>query len=294
LFILLAGPAMLAAQNIQPVDLWKQPVAAADLKLAYGKDALQFGELRLPKTKGRHPVAVLVHGGCWVDRLSTRDPRDVTFEPLRPLAAALAAAGVATWNLEYRRAGNPGGGWPGSYLDLAAGVDFLRTIARANHLDLKRVVLVGHSAGGQLVFWLAARPKLPPSSPLHSKNPLRAKAVVTVDGPPDLTTAQPMERKFCPVPGITMFMGGTPAEWPERYHDGSSTSLLPIEVRQVIVSGELLEGAYDLVSNYESAATAKGDSVTVIRLKGAGHFDMLAPESRYGKPLIEEILSLLK
>lgn len=77
---------------------------------------MQFGELRLPKTKGPHPVAILVHGGCFVDQLPRRDPRDTAFEPLRPLAAALADAGVATWNLEYRREGNPGGGWrPGAF-----------------------------------------------------------------------------------------------------------------------------------------------------------------------------------
>ena len=292
--IFLAGCITTAAQGTQPADLWKQPVAAADSKLAYGTDALQFGEVRLPKVKGTHPVVVLVHGGCYVDRLPTRDPRDTTFEPLRPLAAALADAGVATWNLEYRRAGNPGGGWPGSFLDLAAGVDFLRTIARVNQLDLSRVVVVGHSAGGQLAHWIAARPKLSQSSPLYSKNPLRVNAVVNIDGPPDLTTAQPMERKFCPVPGITQFMGGTAAEQPERYREASATHLLPIGVPQTIVAGGLLLGVYDLVSSYEASATAKGDSVTVLKLEGAGHFDMLAPGSQYGKPVIEAILALLK
>jgi acetyl esterase/lipase len=110
LVVLLVCRAAMTAQSIQPTDLWKQQVADADRRLAYSKDDLQFGELRLPKTKGPHPVVVLVHGGCFVDRLPRRDPRDTTFEPLRPLAAALADAGVATWNLEYRRAGNPGGG----------------------------------------------------------------------------------------------------------------------------------------------------------------------------------------
>ena len=292
--LLLSVCTVIAAQRIQPADLWKRPVAAADRKLAYGRDALQFGELRLPKTKGPHPVVILVHGGCWVDRLPGRDPRDTTFEPLRPLAEALADAGVATWNIEYRRAGNPGGGWPGSFLDLAAGVDFLRTIAQANQLDLNRVVVLGHSSGGQLVHWIAARPKLPRSSPLYSKNPLRLKAVVNVDGPPDISAAQPVEKKFCPVPGITQFMGGTPAEQPERYREISAAALLPIGVPQTIVAGGLLQGAYDLVSTYEASATAKGDSVTILKLEGAGHFDMLAPEGQYGKSVIEAILALLK
>jgi len=293
-FVLLIGRAVIPAQGIQPADLWKQPVPGADRKLAYGQDALQFGELRLPKTKGPRPVVILVHGGCFMDRLPRRDPRDTALDPLRPLAAALTEAGAATWNLEYRRFGNPGGGWPGSFLDLAAGTDFLRTIARANRLDLHRVVLVGHSSGGMLVYWLAARPKLPRSSPLYSKNPLPVKAFVNVDAPPDLAAAQPLERKFCPVPGISEFMGGTAIERPERYAATSAISLLPIGVPQTIVAGGLLKGSYDLVSSYEASATSKGDSVTVVNLEGAGHFDMLAPGSQYGKPLIEAILALLK
>lgn len=282
------------AQRIQPSDLWKRPVAVADRRLAYGQDALQFGELRLPKTKGPYGVIVLVHGGCWMDRLPNRDPRDTSFEALRPLAAALADAGVATWNVEYRRVGNPGGGWPGSFLDLAAAVDFLRSIARANQLDLNRIAVVGHSAGGQLAQWIAARRKLPRASGVYVKDPLPVKAVVNVDGPPDLAAAQPIERNFCPVPGITNFMGGTPAEQPDRYREGSATALLPTGVPQTIVAGGLLLRAFDLVSGYEAAATAKGDSVSVLRLEGSGHFDMLAPESPYGKQVVEAILPLLK
>ena len=239
-------------------------------------------------------MVILVHGGCYVNRLPSRDPRDTALDPLRPLAAALTGAGAATWNLEYRRAGDPGGGWPGSFLDLAAGVDCLRTIARKNHLDLNKVVVVGHSSGGQLVHWIAARPKLPRSSPLYVKNPLHVKAAVNVDGPPDIAAAQPMERQLCPVPGITQFMGGTPAEYPARYRESSATTLLPIGVPQTIVAGGLLLGAYSLVSSYEASATAKGDSITVLKLQGAGHFDMLAPEGQYGKPLVEAILACLQ
>ena len=294
MFLFLAGCTMIPAQNIQPADLWKRSVADADRKLAYGSDPLQFGELRLPGTKGPHRVVILVHGGCYVNRLPSRDSRDTTFETFRPMAAALADAGVATWNIEYRRAGNPGGGWPGSFLDLAAGVDFLRTIAEAHQLDLNSVVVVGHSSGGQLVHWIAARSKLPASSPLYSKNPLHMKAVVNLDGPPDIAAAQPMERKFCPVPGFTQFMGGTAAEQPGRYREGSATSLLPIGVPQTIVVGGLLQSAYDLVRRYEASAIAKGDAVTILKLEGAGHFDMLAPESQYAKPVIEAILALLK
>ena len=156
------------------------------------------------------------------------------------------------------------------------------------------MVVVGHSSGGSFAHWLAARSKLPRSSPLYAKNPLHVKAIVNVDGPPDMAAFQPMERKFCPVPGLTQLMGGTPAEQPERY--GQSFSRLPAADRGPAdhCRGGLCSRMYDLVSSYEAAAKAKGDSVTVLKLDGAGHFDMLAPGSQYGKPVNEAILALLK
>ncbi len=280
-----------APAQIPPTDLLKLEVPPGAQTISYGADPLQFGELRLPNTKGPHAVALLVHGGCWVDRLPGRDPRITTFELLRPLAAALTAAGFATWNVEYRRAGNAGGGWPGSFNDLASATDFLRHLAPSYNLDLRRVVVVGHSSGGQLALWIAARPRLPASSPLYTKNPLPVKAVVDIDGPPDLASTQPDESKFCPVPGISQFIGGTPAAQPERYREASALSFLPLGVPQTIVVGGFLK-AHNLIGAYVDQARAKGDPVSVLTLEDSGHFDMLSPGARYGKALLEAILPL--
>lgn len=285
---------LIAAARIRPEELLNMAVPDADKKLAYGSDPLQFGELRLPKTKGPHPVVILVHGGCWVDKLPGGNPRITTYELLRPLAAALTEAGIATWNIEYRRAGNPGGGWPGSYQDLSQAADFLRQISASTDLDLRRVVLVGHSSGGQLALWMAARSKLPASSPLYSKNPLLVKAVIDIDAPPDLASTQPLERKFCPVPGVSEFLGGTPADQPERYRDGSALSFLPLGVPQWIVAAGLLHSAMELATSYEKEAKAKGDRITIVTLDGSGHFDMLKPDSGYGKTLLETIVSVAR
>jgi acetyl esterase/lipase len=291
LWLLIPGAAVYA--QVDPADLLRAAIPAADHRLAYGSDPLEFGELRLPKTKGPFPVAVLIHGGCWVDRLPGADPRLTTLELLRPLAAALAQAGVATWNVEYRRAGSPGGGgWPGSYLDLGSAVDYLRKIAPAYSLDPDRVVVAGHSSGGQLALWIAARPRLPASSHLYAKNPLQVKAAIDIDGPPDLASYQPRERWFCGIAGITQFMGGTPGERPERYREGSALSFLPLGVPQEIISAALLQGAQELVGAYEVTAKAKGDRVTLLTLEKSSHFDMLAPEGMQGKALIQAILSL--
>jgi acetyl esterase/lipase len=169
LLLLVVWPRHAAPQSLSPEELLQEVIPSADHRLSYGSERLQFGELRLPKSSGPHPVAIIIHGGCWVDRLPGRDPRITSFKPLRPFAAALARVGIATWNIEYRRAGDPGGGWPGSFQDLARATDFLQTIAAKYFLDLKRVISIGHSAGGQLALWLPARTKLPTSSTLMQK-----------------------------------------------------------------------------------------------------------------------------
>jgi acetyl esterase/lipase len=292
-------PALLLLQaaatvpHVQPVDLRKYDVPPATHTLSYGSGSLQVGELRLPKTKGPHPVIMLIHGGCWMSLVQGAHPRDTTLDILRPLAEALTARGVASWNIEYRRAGDTGGGWPGSYHDVARAADLLREIAPKYNLDLKRVVAAGHSAGGQLSMWLAGRPKLPKSSAVYSANPLPIKAVLNIDGPPELATAQPVERKFCPEPGITLFLGGTPAQHPGRYREGSAQSLLPLGVPVVIAVGGLLQASPALVSSYQAAAASKGDRVVLLDLPRANHFDMLSPAHPHGKTLIDRLLALL-
>ena len=126
------------------------PNPPADHVVSYGQDELQFGELRLPAGDGPHPVMVLIHGGCWLSEF------DIAH--IRKLAAAFTAEGIATWTIEYRRVGDPGGGWRGTFDDAAAGTDFLATLAEKFDLDLQRVVFAGHSAGGHLAIWLANRP----------------------------------------------------------------------------------------------------------------------------------------
>ena len=115
-------------------------------RIAYGNEPLQFGELDLPASGTNFPVAIVIHGGCWVNELPGFPKGATTLELLRPLARDLTEHGIATWNIEYRRAGNPGGGWPGTFEDLAAAADRLSGIAPTKHLDLAHVIIIGHSA----------------------------------------------------------------------------------------------------------------------------------------------------
>ena len=126
---------------------------ATPVRLAYGPEYLQFGELYLPERPRPQAVIPLIHGGYWRARY------DLTL--MHGLAEDLARRGYAAWNIEYRRVGDKGGAWPGTFLDVARAVDYLRVLAPRFQIDLQRVVPVGHSAGGHLAFWLAARPRNP-------------------------------------------------------------------------------------------------------------------------------------
>jgi acetyl esterase/lipase len=274
-----------------PMGVLKLPVPEGGEAVHYGADRLQFGELRLPKVEAGAPIVLIVHGGCWSDHMDGYDPRATSYELMKPLAAALTAAGAATWNVEYRRRGSPGGSWATTYLDLALATDYLRRLAAEHHLDLSRVVVVGHSSGGQFALWLGGRAKLAPTSAIYTKNPLRVSTIIDFDGPPDLAAAQPVEKEYCPIPAVSEFMEGTPASQAQRYHDGSAQPLLPLGVPQTIVTAGLLQGEPALVASYKTAAEAKGDTVTVVPLKSASHFQPLDPNSASGKALVATIMA---
>jgi acetyl esterase/lipase len=265
-----------AAQSRSPVQLATAAVPSGARRITYGTDPLQFGELRLPSTAGPHPVAIVVHGGCWLAKIGTMDERAVAIDNMRPAAAALTAAGIATWNIEYRRLGHAGGGWPGTFLDVARAADFLRTLAPDNQLDLARVVAIGHSAGGHFAMWLAARPKLPKTSELYMNNPLPLSGVVDLDGPTDLKATIPLQQPICGSPVITNLLGGSPEERPDRYRAGSPIELLPLGVRQEFFAGRMF-GAQ--VAPYEAATRRAGDALHATLLADAGHFVFIDPQS---------------
>jgi acetyl esterase/lipase len=256
-----------------PQDLQALPSSAPDRRVSYGEDSSHYAELRVPSGAGPHPMVVLVHGGCFKAAYATA--RD-----LAPMADALKADGIATWNIEYRRLGQPGGGWPGTYLDVGRAVDHLRTVAGQYRLDLGRVVLVGHSAGGHLAMWAAARSRLPNSSPLHQKKPLPVRGVMDLAGPVDLTANIPGYQALCRDSVITSLLGGTPSTVPERYQQASAIRLLPFGVRQVLVAGTHEDFVpLPLMKTYAEAARRAGDSVRLVVIPNAGHFEIASPRS---------------
>jgi acetyl esterase/lipase len=279
----------LYAQDRSLDDLLKLPVPRAT-RIAYGTGPLQFGELRVPPGNGPHPVVIIVHGGCWVAKLGNLDDRAVALDLLRPIAADLTAKGIATWNIEYRRVGNDGGGWPGSFQDVANGADHLRKIAAQHHLDLTRVVAIGHSAGGHLVLWLAARHKLPTTSDLYMKDPLPLKGVVDLDGPGDLKATIPMQQRVCGAPVITQLIGGSPEERAQRYREASPVEMLPLGVPQEIFAGRMFA---TVTPAYQEAAKHAGDTVNAVISAQAGHFVFVDPGSATWPQVVKSIRRLL-
>ncbi|MGH8563060.1 MAG: alpha/beta hydrolase family protein [Gammaproteobacteria bacterium] len=250
-------------------------------------DPLQVGELRLPSGAGPFPVAIVIHGGCWVARFAT-------LQNTAALADALREAGVATWNIEYRRLDDPGGGWPGTFTDVAAAADHVPTLAKQYPFDLSRVVVVGHSAGAHLALWLAARLRLPPGSPLYRDTPLRVRGVIALAGPGDLRNFTTYARDICGAPVVERLLGGTPQAVPERYAQASPMELLPLGTRQVLIvgaeDGVMPARARDA---YIAAAIQAGDSAESVVVPGAGHFEVIAPSSPAWPIVRETILDLL-
>ncbi len=253
------------------------------MRSSYGADPLQFGELRLPAGDGSHPVAIVVHGGFWLNAY------DLSL--MTPMCASLTEAGIATWNIEYRRIGDGGGGWPGTLQDVALAADYLRDLAWGYNLDLRRVITIGHSAGGHLALWLAARGRISASDPLYRANPLPIRGAIPLAAVSDLKRGWEMGLGGGVVP---KFIGGTPDEFPERYASASPAEMLPLGVPQILIHGARDDIVPIKISQeYQAAASARGDEVTLIPLPDAGHFQVIDPESPEWSPVMGAVLKLI-
>lgn len=271
---LVAAP-VVAQDGMKELRAEQAQVPKPTLVERYGTDDLRSGELRLPKGKGPFPVAVVIHGGCWTASFDTR-------AGTTPLAEALRARGIAVWNIEYRRLGDPGAGWPGTFQDVAAGVDHLTALAKKHPLDLTRVTIVGHSAGGHLASWAASRPKL--AGP-YGPGAIRPVSVVVIDGPSALAPFVGIDQQVCGQPVIVPLMGGTPADRADAYRIASPVDHLPLGTRQLLVEAEL----GPLMKPYAAAAKASGDTVEELVPPGANHFDIITPGSPNGKAVADWI-----
>jgi acetyl esterase/lipase len=259
-------PAALAAQSILEI-----PEAPPGLRLAYGHNEFQFGELYLPEGKGPHPVAIVSHGGYWRARYDLRH--------IGHFCLGLSKSGIAAWSLEYRRLGNEGGGFPGTFDDVRAGAAYLTRIAKEQRLDTGRVVATGHSAGGHLALWLAKQGAVP------------LKGVVPLAPVSDLRGAWELKLSGNVV---EEFLGGSPTQVGERYRIASPMEMLPMGVKQRVIHGDRDDVVPMAMSRaYVAAARSRGDDATLTEADGAGHFELIDPRTSAWAQVRDTIIGLL-
>lgn len=259
-----------AAEPVELATFVALPRRSPTTVLQYGAAAAQAIDLFLPTGSGPHPVAILIHGGCWNATTAGR-------EQLRHIGAELANLGIAVWSIGYRRANEDGGGYPGTFLDVGLAIDRLRSGADRYQLDLSRTVLVGHSAGGHLALWAMARDGLPAASPLYRAEPFMPRAAISLAGIGDLEAFA----RFVPIlcgPGIIEKL--VPATVSEgAYAEVSPATLPPPKGKVVMISGILdrLVPPY-IAHDYARAMQRKQATATErVDIPGAGHFDLVTP-----------------
>jgi acetyl esterase/lipase len=211
---------------------------------------------------------VLIHGGFWRARYGLRLEDE--------LVADLAGRGWAVWNLEYRRLGVfSRGGWPATFEDIAAGIDHLGGLDEP--LDLGRVVAIGHSAGGHLACWAAARRGLPPDAP-GAEPSVRLSGAVAQAGVVDLREASRLRLSRR---AAERLLGGPPEKWPRRYDMASPIERLPLGVPQLLVHGDADDVVPVTISRgYADRASYGGDRCELVEIAGGDHDEHLDPVSR--------------
>jgi acetyl esterase/lipase len=241
----------------------------ADQRVRYGSDPLQFADIRLPAGRKPWPVVMNIHGGFW------RAAYDLTHAG--HLCAGMTKAGFATYNIEYRRVGNPGGGWPGTFEDIRNAYAYLRHHARELNFDLDRIVVLGHSAGGQLAFCLAG----------HEPTLTRA---VSLAGVLDLQRAYDLHLSNN---AVVEFLHGTPTQVPEHYREASPINL-KVSARQAIITGaadNIVPPDFSRI--YGAKKKAASEKVALIEIARAGHFDLIDPRTEPFKIVVQAIQTLL-
>ncbi len=270
---------------IQYSELTTTAVSPADYRIAYGQDPLQFGELRLPAGSNPVPLVVFIHGGCWRSQYDLKH--------VAPAAASLVREGFATWTIEYRRVGDPGGGWPGTFDDISRAVDHVRALAlQFPRIDTARVILMGHSAGGQLALWAASRRQNETTGIFRSsKPPLPLAGVIALAAITDLA-------EYGGSPGgcngaVTPLMGGTSATFPDRYHAVSPIDRTPIGARMILIHGDA-DPIVPVTQSRKFATREReaGGSPEAIIIPGAGHFDLVAPQAEAWAVVLRSVHSL--
>jgi acetyl esterase/lipase len=258
-------------------DILTQPPPPADSRLAYGTDPNQFLDLRLPRNRsGKLPLVINIHGGFWRAKYN--------LDHAGHLCAALAAAGLAAANLEYRRVGNEGGAWPGTFDDVRSAYRYLVQNAHQHNFDAEKIVVMGHSAGGQLALCLAA----------HEPGVNR---VVSLAGVVNLQRAYQLHLSN---DAVVEFLRGKPSEVPDHYReaDPMQLSISMPQARQWLIHGCAddvvpVDFSRDYVAAKQKRIGKEKEDARLLEIPSAGHFDLIDPHSQAWKQVEQTVLQLV-
>ena len=281
-----------AAEEASPqlltwVDLTSRPLPSPTMTLRYGDGDAGVVDVWVPDTDGRHPVVVMIHGGCWQKSIADRTLMNYVAEDLRQ-------RGLAVWNIEYRGVDEPGGGYPGTFLDVAAAVDSLRDAPTELALDMSKVVAIGHSAGGHLAAWVAARTNLPSTSPLTTEEPLPLAAVINSGGLADLEVSEPVTLPSC-LADIRPSLTGEPSdERHDVFADTSPARLAPPTAQLISINASDDRIAPpELGKAYTTLIREAGGQSMYIEVPG-GHVELVTPGTQAWEAQATLLLQLLR
>ena len=265
-------------------DILERDPKSFDRLIKYGESPRHIAELRTPQGDGPFPLLFVIHGGFWQNMYD--------LSHISHLCAALTRKGIVTCSLEYRRVGDAGGGWPGTFLDLVQATDKVTEKMRSDEsVDINRTAVVGHSAGGHLALWLTSSHRVPKESVLHNRSMHHLTKAVSLAGVCDLREAW---KQRLGNGAVAKLMGGSPKEYSDRYKAASPIELLPTRTKQVLVHGT--EDNIVPISQSESFAERAeqlGDDPNLLKLDGIGHFELIDPESVAWSSVAGALLPLL-
>ncbi|MEO0695202.1 MAG: alpha/beta hydrolase [Pseudomonadota bacterium] len=268
-------------------DLLARNLPRPDETLLFGPLEQNSGDLWLPTEReegSSPPVVIMIHGGCWQKSIADRTLMNYA-------ARALADAGFAVWNIEYRGVDEQGGGYPGTFQDVALAGDVMRDLAVEFNLDLDRTIAYGHSAGGHLAVWLASRLRLPKSSPLYTEDPVPLTGVVNTGGLADLAASAPVTLPTCLAAIEDTLIGRGLPDREDPYADTSPDRLLPIGTPIVSINGDR-DGIAppSLGEAFTEEARAAGDTARTVIVPNTGHVELIAP----GTAAFDETIAVIR
>jgi len=265
-------------------DILTRAPPAKGKRVHYGPGPLQFAELRFPSGSGPFPLLFVIHGGWWLS--------EYDLSHIGHLCVKFTSYAIVTCSIEYRRIGDAGGGWPGTFLDVANAIEYFKDrLSRDARVDIKRAGVLGHSAGGHLALWLGGKHRIPKSSALHTDERQWLIAAISLAGVADLATAW---RLNLGDGAVGKLVGGSPDQYPRRYQEASPLKLLPMGLKQVLIHGR----ADDRVpisqsERFDMEAKVTGDDSSLFSLDGVGHFEIIDPESSAWNTVASSTLAAL-